>query len=137
MWLNLGLQRHQAGGEKPTKQASHLQSEVMQESVPELDFYSAKEEWVQKAGGKPKTTEFVCSEAEVQNGRNICGQRPTATKQLDDIHQPTRCPSVSQYVQGAQKVPEVQVGGQIRIPVLCSAPRIFTKLLKPVIALPR
>lgn len=101
-----------------------------------------KEGWVTKARGKPKTTKHLCGEEPLQDGRSPYAQGGTQEGRLDGLNTSERRVLISSGGSAHRKFLRFLWKGLTYefqcLPFgLSSAPRTFTKLLKPVMAILR
>ena len=126
---NVGKRSHRKGG---VARARFLCS-----SVP-----TSQEGRFNEAYTEPKTSQSVCKISAFQDGRPGGGNNNHSAERLVHQTRPQRRLFCSVSAPQPQKVPQVCVGQEVyqfvSLPFgLASAPRVFTKLLKPVVSLLR
>ena len=92
--------------------------------------------------GQLEAIEQVCGQEEVQDGELSCAEGSDQAQRLDDLDRPQRYLPFSPHGCRLPEAPLLHVREPfIRVPVsplgLTSAPRTFTKVMKPVMAVLR
>ena len=123
------------------QEAGHFNSHPSSRSVSESHIHSFQEGRFTASGGEPETSESFHHEMPLQDGRGWHVEGAAAEERSVGVYKPERRLSFYFDSREGQEVPTLSVGGaNIRVSVpfgLSSTPRVFTKLLKPVMALLR
>lgn len=110
-------------------------------SVCESDFSGSKEEWVVSTSGEPEAIESLHQETAFQDGRCEHAEGPASKGRLDSIYQSQGCLSVMMAEEHRKFLHFMWEGQTYQFQCLPfglrSAPRVFTNILKPVMALLR
>ena len=124
------------------QEAGHFISHSSSRSVSESRIHSSQEGRFSASGGEPETSESFRHKMPLHDGRGWHVEGPAAEERLVGLYRPERHLSLYPDSRERQEVPTLSVERADYkfwcLPFgLSSAPRVFTKLLKPVMGLLR
>ena len=107
-----------AGDQKTLHLPGSERGETNPRSVPEPTLPRPEEGRITASGDKPKTTELLHREAEVQDGRCQANPEPTAGRRLDGINRLKGCLPFGPNISRISQVPQIHMeGATVRIPM--------------------